>query len=231
MSGAVLRVAEMFGPTFQGEGPAMGQRALFVRLSGCPLSCRWCDTPYTWDRSRFDLAAHSRPVDVAEVLAWAWGHSCELVVLTGGEPLGQQDAVTQLALALVEKGHRVEVETSGSIAPRGELLGAVHRFVVSPKLANSGLPQERRIRPDTLRAFAASGRAVFKFVACEPGDLDEVEHLVDAYGLAPVWVMPEGTTEEQVSTRLRTLAAPVVARGWNLSSRLHIVLWGDERGR
>jgi organic radical activating enzyme len=153
------------------------------------------------------------------------------MVVTGGEPLGQQYAVTKLATALAEGGRRVEVETSGSIVPRQGLLDAVHRFVVSPKLANSGLPEERRIRPDALRAFAASGRAVFKFVACDPNDLDEVERLVDAYGLAPVWVMPEGTTEEQVSARLRGLAEPVLARGWNLSSRLHIILWGDQRGR
>jgi 7-cyano-7-deazaguanosine (preQ0) biosynthesis protein QueE len=231
MSGPVLRVAEMFGPTFQGEGPASGQRALFVRLSGCPLACRWCDTPYTWDRSRFDLAAHSRPVGIGEVLAWARGHPCELVVLTGGEPLAQQHGLAELARALTGEGRRVEVETSGSIRPRTELLGTVHRFVVSPKLANSGLPEDRRIRPEALHAFAASGRAVFKFVACDEEDLDEIALLADAHGLAPVWVMPEGTTEEQVRARLRALAEPVLARGWHLSNRLHIVLWGDERGR
>jgi 7-cyano-7-deazaguanosine (preQ0) biosynthesis protein QueE len=231
VSGAVLRVTEMFGPTFQGEGPASGQRALFVRLSGCPLACQWCDTPYTWDRSRFDLAAQSRPVDIAEIVGWVRGQSCELVVLTGGEPLAQQGVLSELARLLVGDGRRVEVETSGSIVPRVDLLGAVQRFVVSPKLANSGLPERRRIRPEALRAFTASGKAVFKFVACDPSDLDEVGLLVDAYGLDPVWVMPEGTTEEQIRSRMRALAEPVLARGWHLSTRLHIILWGDQRGR
>jgi len=53
VSTTTLRVAELFGPTVQGEGPAAGERAAFVRLSGCPLACAWCDTPYTWDAGRF----------------------------------------------------------------------------------------------------------------------------------------------------------------------------------
>ena len=55
-----LVVAEVFGPTFQGEGPSTGQRAGFVRLGRCNLDCSWCDTPYTWDWERFDPAAATR---------------------------------------------------------------------------------------------------------------------------------------------------------------------------
>ena len=61
----VLVVAEVFGPTFQGEGPSAGRRAMFLRLGRCNLDCAWCDTPYTWDWSRFDPAVelHRRTVD------------------------------------------------------------------------------------------------------------------------------------------------------------------------
>jgi organic radical activating enzyme len=59
-----LLVAEMFGPTFQGEGPSAGQRAVFVRTSRCNLSCSWCDTPHTWDWSRFDPHAEARRIPV-----------------------------------------------------------------------------------------------------------------------------------------------------------------------
>ena len=55
-----LVVAEIFGPTWQGEGPSAGQVAAFVRLGLCNLTCAWCDTAYTWDRSRFDLRAELR---------------------------------------------------------------------------------------------------------------------------------------------------------------------------
>jgi hypothetical protein len=110
----------------------------------------------------------------------------------------------------------------------------VSRFNVSPKLANSGVPAERALVPDALASFAAlgaEGRAAFKFVVADPDDLDEVHAIVDAHGLAPVWVMPEGRTADAVLGGGRRLADAVVARGWNLTTRLHVVLWGDERGR
>ena len=60
MSAVTLRVAEVFGPTFQGEGPSAGRRAAFIRLSGCGVGCTWCDEPQTWDWSRFSRAAREQ---------------------------------------------------------------------------------------------------------------------------------------------------------------------------
>jgi organic radical activating enzyme len=85
-----LWVAELFGPTWQGEGPSAGQRAVFVRLSGCNLDCRWCDTPYTWDWSRYDPAEQSRVMTCDAIRDWALAQDVDLVVVTGGEPLIQQ---------------------------------------------------------------------------------------------------------------------------------------------
>lgn len=231
MSGAALRVAEMFGATFQGEGPSAGQRAAFIRLSGCPLSCSWCDEPQTWDWSRFDRAAESQVLTADQVLAWAAGDPAKLVVITGGEPLSQQRALAGLVSALAAGGRRVEIETSGVITPVPELAASVTAFNVSPKLASSAVPYARRIRPDALAWFAASGKAVFKFVACTREDLDEVGELAARFGLAPVWVMPEGTTAGQVLAGLRDLADDVAVRGWNLTARMHILLWGNVHGR
>lgn len=232
MSGeADLTVSELFGPTFQGEGPSAGQLASFVRLSGCLLSCRWCDTPWTWDWTRFDRAGEQHAMPVADVLAWALGQRARLVVVTGGEPLLQARQLAGLVPALATAGRAVEIETSGTLAPSAELLARGVVFNVSPKLASSGMPAARRIRDRALRALAASGSARFKFVATGPGDLDEVAALQEEYGLDPVWVMPEGTSGDGVLAGMRLLADEVLARGWHLTPRLHVLLWGDERGR
>jgi hypothetical protein len=104
-------------------------------------------------------------------------------------------------------------------------------FSVSPKLANSGVPVERRIRPEALAAFTACGKAVFKFVARGTGDLDEVGELTARFGLAPVWIMPEGTTADRVLEGMRELADCVLERGWNLTGRSHVLIWDGARGR
>jgi 7-carboxy-7-deazaguanine synthase len=228
---AVLVVSEVFGPTFQGEGPSIGRRAGFVRLGRCNLDCAWCDTPYTWDWERYDPAVelHRRPVaDVVDQLA---GMAPEIVVVTGGEPLLQQGRLVPLLEACRQRGWPVEVETNGTRAPDDAVVPLVAQWNVSPKLANSGVALDQRIRPQALAALRATGRAVFKFVVADEADLAEVAALADRHDLAPVWIMPEGTDPATVTDRARHLAGPVLARGWNLTPRLHVLLWGDQRGR
>lgn len=226
-----LVVAEVFGPTFQGEGPSTGRRAAFVRLGRCNLDCSWCDTPFTWDWDRFDPATELRHVTVPSVLADLEAMTPDIVVITGGEPLLQQRRLVPLVDACVARGWPVEIETNGTIAPQRALLDLVHQWNVSPKLANSGVPLDKRIRPDALDALVASERAIFKFVAATEADLDEVSELVAAHALRPVWIMPEGTDPIVLVERARALAQPVLDRGWNLTGRLHVLLWGDKRGR
>lgn len=230
-----LLVAEVFGPTVQGEGPSTGQAAMFLRLSRCNLSCRWCDTPYTWDWSRFDPRAEARRVPVDELARTLLAGGSGLVVVTGGEPLLQQHTgLVDLVAAVRAADRRVEIETNGTVVPDERLVELGARFNVSPKLAHSGVPAAQRLVPAALHALAGSGAAVFKFVArADPlglGDLHEIDALVGQFGLDPVWVMPEGTSAETVAAGLRRLAEPVIARGWNVSGRLHLLIWGDERG-
>ena len=123
------------------------------------------------------------------------------------------------------------METNGIHVPEPELVEHVDRFNVSPKLANAGIERSRRYKPDVLRTFQATGKAVFKFVVCEPPDLEEIDAVVAECGLTDVWVMPEGTDAQTLVARAQRLADEVVARGWQLTPRLHILLWGDERGR
>jgi 7-carboxy-7-deazaguanine synthase len=226
-----LVVAEIFGPTFQGEGPSAGRRAAFVRLSRCQLCCAWCDTPYTWDRTRYDLGAESRRMTQAEVWHAVKAMDTGLVVITGGEPLLQQDRLVWLADMCRATGRQTEIETNGAVVPSRAIAIANRRFNVSLKLTNSGMPARRRLRPDAIRVLASTGKAVWKFVVTGPADLAEIADLQQRYGLDPVWVMPEGTTSGQVLHRLRELADPVLTRGWNLTPRLHTLLWEDTRGR
>ena len=226
---ATLVVSEVFGPTLQGEGPSAGQLAAFVRLGRCNLACRWCDTPYTWDWDRHDPAEELRTMTVPDVVARLDAIGARLLVVTGGEPLLQQRHLPPLLDAARDRGWRVEVETSGTVASTlpAEL---VDRYNVSPKLASSGMAPERRYRPEVLRGFRAGGQAVFKFVVERPADLDEVGAMAEACDLDPVWVMPEGTDAATVLARMQELAPHVVERGWNLTPRLHVLLWGDRRG-
>ena len=224
-----LVVNEVFGPTVQGEGPSTGRRCGFVRLGRCNQACVWCDEPQTWAWDRFDVSAELHEMPVDDVVAAVEAMDVDMVVVTGGEPLLQQRALEALLRALKRRGRRIEIETAGTVAPAMED-GLVDQWNVSPKLANSGNPLERRYQPAVLRAFQTTGRAVFKFVVCEASEFDEVAAIVDECGLTNVWIMPEGTGAETLLRRSAALADDVVKRGWNLTTRLHILLWGDRRG-
>jgi len=234
--GDVLLISEVFGPTVQGEGRLLGQRCSFVRLGACNLSCSWCDTPYTWDRTRYDLASELRTRPVEDVLAEVASHRTSLTVVTGGEPLLQQSRPgwARLVSGLTAPGGRMTVETNGTIVPMGSPPRV--SWTVSPKLANSGEPENLRLVPEALQAFTAlarAGMADFKFVVRAEDELDEVSALVQAYVIPTnrVWIMPEGTSPAAVAAHGAILADAAIGRGYNLTTRLHVALWGAERGR
>lgn len=234
---ATIAVSEVFGPTVQGEGPSLGRRASFVRLGRCNLSCSWCDTPYTWDWKGRNGRAYN-PADelttrlIDELADEVSALGPRLVVVTGGEPLVQASAVTRLSWGLLARGHDVEVETNGTRRPPPRLADRVG-WNVSPKLAHAGDSADSRIVPDALRALAAADRSCFKFVCQWSDDLGEVAAVVAAAGIPDdrVWIMPEGTSAPDLAAHSTALADAVIARGWNLTTRLHVLLWGNERGR
>lgn len=208
--------------SFQGEGPWTGQRCVFLRFSRCNLKCGFCDTPESWDWSRYNPTEVSERVPVTELVSWVRERAVDMMVITGGEPMLQQPAMAALAREVANV--RVQVETNGTIAPTPELASLVDLWVVSPKLANSGMTYSARIKPSSLTALTATGRAVFKFVVTDPDhDLDEIAQLVDEHQLAPVWVMPEGATREKVLAGMDALYGAATERGWNVSTRLHIL--------
>lgn len=230
--------------SLQGEGPSLGKPCTFVRLSRCNLACRWCDTAYTWrftgdtslsrrphnDGLAFDRAENQVTLDETEVAARIAAFGGIRLVVTGGEPLLQGPALARMLALLPD--HRVEVETNGTVVPHPALDPLVAQYNVSPKLAHSGNPAYLALPPERLAAWAAEPRAWFKFVIAAPADLAEVAALAEAHAIPPerIFLMPEGRDSAALRTRMVWLAEECAARGYNLSDRLHIHLYGDTRG-
>lgn len=230
-----LPVSEVFGPTIQGEGPYAGRAVLFVRLGGCNLSCSWCDTPYTWDASRFNLREECPPTTITDILASlaALGYPTLPVVLSGGEPLLHQKsaAFTDLLEGIAYAGHPVHVETNGTISPSAHTLAHVSHFSVSPKLANAGSHKGKQsVAP--WDKWGSVDAAICKFVVFDIDDVDLVTHRAAALGFPATrtWVMPEGTSELALQQRWPVIARAAARRGINASHRLHVLAWGDCKG-
>jgi 7-carboxy-7-deazaguanine synthase len=222
--------------SIQGEGVSTGVPSVFVRLAECPLRCSWCDTKYTWDWDHYDKATETITIEDAALaarIAEAADAGTRNIVITGGEPMLQQSHLVLVARELRDRGFGIEVETAGVIEPSADFATHVTQWNVSPKLENSGNRKSARLRTGPLTAFAADTRAQFKFVVASNVDLAEVDDIVKQFSIPParVTIMPEGTDAATLTTRARDLVDPVRARGYRLGTRMHVLLWGAERGR
>lgn len=222
---------ELFA-TIQGEGVTAGTPSVFVRLSGCNLKCSWCDTKYTWDWTQYKPAQEQTPVSVCDLAQMVQSHHLSNVVITGGEPLNQGRRLQPFLTLLKEQGMRVEVETNGTLEPTNELARCVDQWNVSPKLANSGNPSTSRESPQALRWFADCEDAFFKFVIVSIDDVREVDLMVQKYAIPSkrVMLMPEARSPEELTRRSITLVEACLTRGYRLGTRLHVLLWGNQRG-
>lgn len=195
-----------------------------------------CDTAYTWDWKKYNPRLETMSLGEDQVTQLVQDRSAgriENVVVTGGEPLLQRTELVSLVKRLVDKGFRIEVETNGTIAPSIALARHVAQWNLSPKLASSGNPRDAREVPKALSWFARQANAFWKFVVVHPGDLEEIDTIVERYGVSAerVILMPEGIDRETLAERSGWLAGLCAERGFRLGSRLHVLLWGAERGR
>ena len=235
--------------TIQGEGVSAGCPAVFVRSSLCNLHCVWCDTDHTWNfegtpwkhekdatpgyakHRKQDVIIEMTPAEIAERVV-AFG--CPRVVLTGGEPLLQEDEFLAVidAVRATQPDCVFEVETNGTKLPSPAFAAAVNQFNVSPKLANSGMEESLRIQPAALAWFAESPKAWFKFVVASPADLAEIQSLRTRLSVpaARILLMPEGRTATDLDRTATTLAELCRDLGFRFCDRLHVRLWGDKRG-
>lgn len=229
-----LPVAEIFGPTVQGEGPYAGRRARFVRFGGCNLSCVWCDTPYTWDGGRFDLRSQIKPMSVDAILDLL-APERDLVVLTGGEPLlyAELPAFTRLLQRLAEIGCAIHVETNATRVPPQSVVELVDVFVLSPKLGHARTHTGGAMLHRAWADIATRTEVHLKIVCQDRRDVHTASVLATSVSCSGdrTWVMPLGNTADELASRWTEILDAAIEYGVNATHRLHILAWGDIRGR
>jgi len=212
---ARLRVSELFA-SLQGEGADQGFPTCFVRLTGCPLRCVYCDTEYAFHGGEwFDLETLLARVAEAGVR-----HVC----VTGGEPLAQRDTPALLR-RLCDAGYAVSLETSGAL----DVSGVDPRVRRGVDLKTPGSGETDRNRPENLAALGPADQV--KFVVCDRADYDWARAAIAEHRLTErceVLMTPAYGTLEA-----RTLAEWVLEDGLpvRVQVQLHKLLWGDEPGR
>jgi 7-carboxy-7-deazaguanine synthase len=210
-----LRITEIF-LSLQGESRTVGIPTVFVRLTGCPLRCLYCDTTYAFKGGE--------PVDLEEVLQRVADYGVRYVTVTGGEPLAQA-ACLDLLTALCDRGHEVSLETSGALD-----VGNVDMRVV--KVLDFKTPASGESGRNLLANLDhLTPRDQVKLVICDRADYDWAKARLAEHDLAR-------RCEVLFSPSYGQLEAHVLAE-WILHDRLpvrfqiqlHKVLWGEERGR
>lgn len=210
-----LRVTEIF-LSLQGETSRTGLPTVFVRLTGCPLRCRYCDTAYAFHGGE--------PLPLAAVLAEVARHGTPYVTVTGGEPLAQRGC-RDLLSALADQGYSVSLETSGALNIDG-IDTRVSR-ILDIKTPGSG-EAEKNLWSNLADLTA---RDEIKFVLCGEADYDWARQLVAERALdriCPVLFSPAfGELDPRMLAEwiLRD-RLPV-----RMQVQLHKLLWGEERGR
>jgi 7-carboxy-7-deazaguanine synthase len=213
-SSSALKITEIFR-SIQGESDSAGWPSVFVRLTGCPLRCSWCDTAYAFHGGEW--------LELADIVARVAELGTSHVCVTGGEPLAQKRC-PDLLRALCERGLRVSLETSGALPVDGVDPRVIK--VLDLKAPASGESGRNRwanlghLQPHDQIKFVIADRADFDWArtAIETHDLTRWDVL-----LSPVWeTLPPGQLADWL------LESRLEAR---LQLQMHKVLWGDQPGR
>jgi 7-carboxy-7-deazaguanine synthase len=226
-----MKIAEVFY-SIQGEGMLAGVPSVFVRTSGCNLRCTWCDTPYT------SWAPEGEEQQMGPLLADIRRRWATHVVVTGGEPM-IQEGITRLTERLKDFDLHITIETAGTVYQKV----TCDLMSISPKLANS-TPHRReggrraaahdnlRYQPEVLKQLMAEHPYQLKFVVSAPGDLEEIEKIITETEAdrSRVILMPEGTDVDQIYERARWLVDICKTNRFRYGPRLHIDIYGNQRG-
>ena len=225
-----MRVSEIFY-SLQGEGFLAGTPSMFIRLAGCPLRCRWCDTKYAWDET---AGQHYSIEKIAQTVEQA---RSKFVVITGGEPMIHSD-LPQLVQKLKASKKHITIETAG-IAFIPAL--ACDLMSISPKLSNSTpddpelakIHENSRLDIGVLRALIDGYSYQLKFVADSEDDLPEIQQTIEEIGnadLEKVMLMPQARTRDELLAKSPMVADMCKRTGFAFCQRLQVMLWNNKRG-
>ena len=210
-----LRISEIFY-SLQGETTRVGLPTVFVRLTGCPLRCSWCDTTYAF--------TGGRTLSLEEILAQVAVYAPRYVCVTGGEPLAQKNCL-KLLTALCDAGYDVSLETSGAL-PVGEVDARVSR-IVDLKPPSSG--ESTKNCWENLRLLRQDDE--LKFVIADRADYDWMRRIVverQLAGCCPILLSPVQNTLSPQTVAEWILADRLPVR---LQVQLHRLLWGEAPGK
>lgn len=207
--GSLLEVQEIF-PTLQGEGPYTGWPAVFIRLGGCNLACSFCDTEF----ESFSEKATADIITRVDQFARVGGRKvCDLVVITGGEPMRQP--IEKLCDALLEADYLVQIETNGTLfrdLPYGV------DIICSPKPTKG---QYYPLHEDMLERIAA-----LKFlISAEAGPHYDVPQIGQAESGIPIYVQPLDAQDEiRNKANLSRALQLCMQHGYRLSLQTHKII-------
>jgi 7-carboxy-7-deazaguanine synthase len=232
-----LRIAEIFGPTIQGEGALIGEPTVFIRAGGCDYRCSWCDSLHAVEsRYRHSWAGMSNTEVWDEVLRLSGGQPLT-VSLSGGNPAIQNfGPVIELGRAA---GYRFACETQGSIAK--PWFAALDTLVLSPKPPSSGEHVDWEAFAACVTAGDGARRTVMKIVIFDEADYEWAKDAHARHLNLPLYLQP-GNPEVDPQTpvdlqflanRLAWLTEMAMADGWfapRILPQLHVLIWGNKRG-
>jgi len=210
----VLRVTEIFH-SIQGESTHAGRPCTFVRLTGCPMRCTWCDSEYTF--------SGGEPFTIDAIMDRVREFCCKLVEVTGGEPLAQREAF-DLIKRLGDDGFEVLIETGGYVSTAG--VDPRAKIILDIKCPASGEAERNdwtnlaRLRPNQDEVkFVVADRTDWEF-AKKIIDEHDLEHRTKAILISPAWGLID----------LQVLARWITESGLNLRMQLqlHKYIWGPD---
>jgi len=225
-----MKVSEIFY-SLQGEGLLAGVPSVFVRLAGCPLRCRWCDTKYAWA----ETAGQDYIVEKIVQAVQQW--PSRFIVITGGEPMINPE-LPRLVQQLKASGKHITIETAG-IAFIQDL--ACDLMSISPKLSNStpdnaelaAIHEDSRLDIAILRELIDNYEYQLKFVVDSQDDLAEIQKVIEEIGkvdLEKVMLMPQAANRDELLAKSPMVADMCKRTGFVFSQRLQVLLCNNELG-